>query len=76
MKLSRRRKPLPDKPTMKLPGQELVAWLPFENRHAKPGSVCALWLLLKATLSLHLCIMSSFTTDKNAYCIAQYLLQM
>lgn len=28
-----------DKPMTKGPGQELVAWLPFENRHAEMGSV-------------------------------------
>lgn len=41
----RRRKQCTDKPTTKVPGQELVAWLLFENRHADPGSICALWLL-------------------------------
>lgn len=35
----RRRKQLPDKPTTKGPGQDLVAWKPFGNRHADPGSV-------------------------------------
>ena len=52
--MSRGRTQLPDKPTTKGPGLELVAWLPFENRHADPGSVlvCVLQFLWKATLPL------------------------
>lgn len=57
--LSRRRKWLPDKSSTKGLGQELVAWLPFENSHIDLGSVlyvcvcvCMLHFLWKANLPL------------------------
>lgn len=63
--MSRHRTQLPDKPTIKGPGQELVAWLPFENRHSDPGSVlvsvCALVALENyPPPRLHGCVRSVF----------------
>lgn len=68
--MSRHRTQLPDKSTTNGPGQELVAWLPFENRHADVGSVLGVYVCAPVSLEsypppcLHICIWSPFTAEE------------